>query len=76
MSSPHRCFPSNMSWRGQAPGHLPYGDRVAGDQPDQAAPGLVRLRVQGQHVVVIKLREPGTDPCRMPTAKTSGPCVG
>ena len=44
--------------RGQVAGHLPHGDRVAGDQPDQAAPGLVRLRVQGQHVVVVEV--PGT----------------
>ena len=39
-------------------GHLPHGDRVAGDQPDQAAPRPVRLRVQGQHLVVVEAPEP------------------
>ena len=40
-------------------GHLPHGDRVAGDQPDQAAPGLVAgLGVEGQDVVVGEVQEP------------------
>jgi len=30
-------------------GHLAHGDRVAGDQPDQAAPRLAGLRIEGQH---------------------------
>jgi hypothetical protein len=40
-------------------GHLPHGDRVAGDQADQAASGLVGgLRVEGQDVVVVEVQEP------------------
>ncbi len=39
-------------------GHLPQGDRVAGDQPDQAAPRLVGLWVEGQHGVKVELQEP------------------
>jgi Mn-containing catalase len=30
-------------------GHLPQGDRVAGDPPDQAPSRLVGLWVEGQH---------------------------
>ena len=45
--------------RGQVPGHLPHRDRVAGDQPDQAASGLVAgLRVESQDVVVVEVPEP------------------
>ena len=39
-------------------GHLPYGDRVAGDQADQAASGLPRLRINPQRDVEVQLPEP------------------
>jgi hypothetical protein len=40
-------------------GHLPHGDRVAGDQADQAAPGLLpRLRIKSQRDVEVQLPEP------------------
>jgi hypothetical protein len=38
-------------------GHLPHGDRVAGDQPDEAAPVPVGLRVMGQRGVEVELQE-------------------
>jgi hypothetical protein len=39
-------------------GHLPHGDRIAGDQADQAASRLAGLRVEGQYVVVVEVQEP------------------
>jgi hypothetical protein len=40
-------------------GHLAHGDRVAGDQPDQAAPRLAfGLGIEGQRVVKVELQEP------------------
>ena len=42
---------------GHMAGHLAHGDRVAGDQSDQAASALAGLRVEGQRVVEVKLQE-------------------
>ena len=39
---------------GHVAGHLAHGDRVAGDQPDQAAPGPVRCRrIEGQRLIEV-----------------------
>ena len=44
---------------GHMAGHLAHGDRVAGDQADQAAPGPVRcLGIDGQRRIEVELQEP------------------
>ena len=44
---------------GDVAGHLAHGDRVAGDQADQSAPGPdLGLGIKGQHVIHVELPEP------------------